>query len=319
MTLANFNTNFNWQLRALKQAADCCGIVPYVPPVPSCYCYTITPDTGTETCHVVYTDCAGVSQVVETNTVDPIYICAKEGSVRVVCPTGSTVVTTGGTVICSVDANCVPFVGDCYWYGKLHDPNCFGFGAPFGGDWILNGEPLTSGTWPNLMVNPPYGTVGNAMNYTDPLSGCGSFNYSDYYFWTVVPSTVLSLPPLTGTDPNSISPVTVPMFGPICIPKCYEGTFRVGTGSTYLIGFLTAEINAPEYSMFVDLTNFFASGNLTYEIGRYYPSPPLNVTVTIVGPDEYTIRIDGLYSLGNVVYVYMDDFITVGELFEIPC
>lgn len=37
MTLANFNSNFNWQLRMLKEAADCCGIVPPPPPpVPKC-------------------------------------------------------------------------------------------------------------------------------------------------------------------------------------------------------------------------------------------------------------------------------------------
>ena len=32
MTLANFNSNFNWQLRMLKEAADCCGIIPPIPP-----------------------------------------------------------------------------------------------------------------------------------------------------------------------------------------------------------------------------------------------------------------------------------------------
>lgn len=247
MTLANFNSNFNWQLRMLKEAADCCGIIPDVPPTPP------------------------------------------------------------------------PPVVDCYWYGKLHDPNCFSFGAPFGGDWDLNGVGYTSGSWPTLMQNPPYGTVGNAMQYTDPLSGCGSFASSDFYFWTVVPSTVLTLPPLTGTDPTTLSPVSVTMLGPICTTKCYEGTFRVGTGSVNMIGFLSAEINASEYSMFVDLTDPGASLNLTTEIGRYYPSLPLSVTVTIVGPDEYTIRIDGLYSLGTEVYVYMDDFVTVGTLNEVPC
>ena len=42
MTLANFNSNFNWQLRALQQAAECCGIVPDLPPGPppseNCWC-----------------------------------------------------------------------------------------------------------------------------------------------------------------------------------------------------------------------------------------------------------------------------------------
>ena len=36
MTLANFNSNFNWQLRMLKEAAECCGIVPPPPPPPLC-------------------------------------------------------------------------------------------------------------------------------------------------------------------------------------------------------------------------------------------------------------------------------------------
>jgi len=44
MTLANFNSNFNWQLRALKQATECCGVVPNLPPTPppaqNCWCGT---------------------------------------------------------------------------------------------------------------------------------------------------------------------------------------------------------------------------------------------------------------------------------------
>lgn len=245
MTLANFNSNFNWQLRMLKEAAECCGIVPDLPPTP-------------------------------------------------------------------------PPVGDCYWYGKLHDASCLGFFS-FSGDWDLNGVFYTTGLWPTLMQNPPYGTAGNAVQYTDPLSGCGSFANSDYYFWTVVPNTVLTLPPLTGTDPNTSLPVSVTMLGPICTPKCYEGTFRSGLGSFYLIGFNTAEINAPEYSTNVDLTSPSASSDLTAALRTYYPSPPLNATVTVVGPDEYIIRIDGVYSLGTEIYVYMDDFVTVGTLNEIPC
>lgn len=46
MTLANFNSNFNWQLRALQKAAGCCGIVPNLPPGPpsseKCWCATFT-------------------------------------------------------------------------------------------------------------------------------------------------------------------------------------------------------------------------------------------------------------------------------------
>lgn len=244
MTLANFNSNFNWQLRALQQAAECCGIIPdNVPPLP------------------------------------PV---------------------------------------DCYFYGKLHDPSCFNFFS-LSGDWDLNGVFYTTGLWPTLMQNPPYGTTGNAVQYGDPLSGCGSSQASDYYFWTVVPSTVLTLPPLTGTDPNTLLPVSVTMLGPICTQKCYEGTFRSVFGSIYLIGLNTAEINAPEYSMSVDLTQPTASLDLTNQLRQFYPSPPLNATVTIVGPDEYTIRIDGVYSLGTFILVYMDDFITVGTLNEIPC
>jgi hypothetical protein len=34
MTLANFKSNFNWQLRALQQLTDCCGVVPDIPPNP---------------------------------------------------------------------------------------------------------------------------------------------------------------------------------------------------------------------------------------------------------------------------------------------
>lgn len=42
MTLANFKSNFNWQYRMLKDAAECCGIVPDLPPpppAPSCFNY----------------------------------------------------------------------------------------------------------------------------------------------------------------------------------------------------------------------------------------------------------------------------------------
>lgn len=41
MTLANFNSNFNWQLRMLKEAAECCGIVPVVPPPRTCCYYAV--------------------------------------------------------------------------------------------------------------------------------------------------------------------------------------------------------------------------------------------------------------------------------------
>jgi hypothetical protein len=39
MTLANFNSNFNFQLRALQQAAECCGIVPSIPVPPEPICF----------------------------------------------------------------------------------------------------------------------------------------------------------------------------------------------------------------------------------------------------------------------------------------
>ena len=244
MTLANFNSNFNFQLRALQQAAECCGIVPDLPPAPP------------------------------------------------------------------------PPVVDCYWFGKLHDGTCTQFNS-FPVIWTLNGVDVFSG-WNTLMTNPPYGTVGNAVRYTDNLAGCGPSSNSEYYFWTVVPSTTLTLSSLIGNDGNG-DPITVDMIGPICTPKCYEGTFRSAFGSTIVYGINTGEVNATEYSLFIDLSDPNVDINFAVALGQYYPSPPMTVTVTVVGPDEYTIRIDGLYSLGTQVNVYMDDAVTIGTLNEVPC
>jgi hypothetical protein len=244
MTLANFKSNFNWQYRMLKEAADCCGIVPDLPPTPP------------------------------------------------------------------------PPVVDCYWYAKVHDTSCLQFN-PNIASWTLNGVDVFS-SWSTLMYNSPYGTIGNAQQYTDNLSGCGPFSFSEYHLWTVVPSTVLSLPPLVGNDSDN-NPVSYSMLGPICASKCYEGTFRSGLGSFIVYGINTAEFNATDFSFYVDLSDPGVNSAFTTELGRYYPSPPLNVTVTIIGPDEYTIRIDGLYSTSTVVYLYIDDGVTVGELYEIPC
>ena len=244
MTLANFKSNFNWQYRMLKEAAECCGIVPDLPPGPP------------------------------------------------------------------------PPVVDCYWYTRVHDDNCIAF-SPSITDWTINGV-IAFGGWELIMQNAPYGTTGNAIQYTDPLSGCGSFASSDYHFWTVVPASVTSLPDLTGNDSNG-NPVSFSMVGPICDRKCYEGSFRSPFGSTNVIGLTTTELNAPEFSIFVDLTSPTANTDLATQIGLFYPSPPLTTTVTVDGPDQYTIRIDGLYSIGAQVYLYMDDFATTVTLNEIPC
>ena len=240
MTLANFNSNFNWQLRMLKEAAECCGIIPDNPP-----------------------------------PLPPV---------------------------------------DCYWFGKIHDPNCFSFN-PIGTDWLLNGiQPFA---WNGLMQNTPYGTVGNAMQYTDPFSGCSSFAYSDYYFWTMVPSSVLTLPDLTGNDSNG-NPALVTMFQGACATKCYEGTLTSLFGSTIIYRIETVEFNAGEYSFIVDLADPAVNTNFTLSLGAYYP-PTLNVTVTVVAPNQYTIRIDGLYSAGSQVNVYLDDGSSSTTLGEVPC
>ncbi len=245
MTLANFNSNFNWQLRALQQAAECCGIVPDLPPAPP------------------------------------------------------------------------PPVTDCYWFGKLHDGTCTGF-LSFSADWTLNGIPVFAG-WATLMQNPPYGTVGNAIQYTDNLTGCGSFSNSDYYFWTVVPSTTLALPSLIGNDSNG-DPLTVDMTGPICDRNCYEGVVSLGkTGSTIVFGINTAELNATDYSIFVDLNSPTVDTDFAAALGQYYPSPPMTVTVTGGPlPTDRNIRIDGLYSTSATITVYMDDGNT-GTLNLVPC
>lgn len=245
MTLANFNSNFNFQLRALQQAAECCGIVPDLPPAPP------------------------------------------------------------------------PPVVDCYWFGKLHDGTCTQFNS-FPVIWTLNGVEVFSG-WNTLMTNPPYGTVGNAVQYTDNLAGCGPSSNSEYYFWTVVPSTTLTLPSLIGNDGNG-DPITVDMVGPICDRKCYEGVVSLGkAGSPIVNGINTAEVNATDYSIIVDLLDPNVDINFAVALGQYYPSPPMTVTVTsgpLVG--DFNIRIDGLYSTSATITVYMDDGNT-GTLNLVPC
>jgi hypothetical protein len=242
MTLANFNSNFNWQLRALKQAAECCGIIPdNVPPLP------------------------------------PV---------------------------------------DCYWYVQVNDVYCSGFSF-LSQEWELNGLPF-SGGWNNLMIAPPYGTVGGGLLVLDPLTPCGFFSsYSSYYMWTILPSTTLTLPALTGFDSLG-NPVSYNMLGPICGTKCYEGTFRSVFGSTIVYGMNTAEFNISNYSIFIDLTDPGASVNFTAMLVSYY-GPGASGTVTIVGPDEYTLTINNINSLGTFVNIFMDDGVTTGVLNEIPC
>ena len=240
MTLANFNSNFNWQLRMLKEAADCCGIVPDLPPAP---------------------------------------------------------------------------VVDCYWYTKVHDNSCSFFNDVFAA-WDLNGQPTFN--WSSLMVNPPYGTTGYAIQYSDNSSGCGFSSYADFYLWTVVPSTISSLPQLTGIDSFG-NPVFYNMFGPICTPKCYVGTLFSSTGTSIINAFNTAELNVTDYSIFIDLLDPAVNFNFTNQLASFYPAPPLSVEVTVVAPNEYSIKITGLYSSSNTLYFFLDDFVSVGELYEVPC
>lgn len=240
MTLANFNSNFNWQLRALQQAAECCGIVPDLPPA---------------------------SQ-------------------------------------------------NCYFYTFFSDPNCAYFNS-ISTDWVLNGFTFLMG-WPNLMVTPPYGSTGNGVSYIDFSSGCGSFNASSYYMWTMVPTTTLTLPPLVGNDSNG-NPVSYPMLGPICGTKCYEGSLISFTGTTYVYSIVTAEVNASAYSIFVDLSSPTASDDFVNQLSIFYPAASITVNIVVNAPNDYTIRINNLYSLSMQVDLFMDDGVSAGSLFEVPC
>lgn len=315
MTLANFNSNFNWQLKVLQQAVDCCGIIPNLPPSTPCYCYEVTLISGT--CTVEYIDCAGVFQSTPIGGGDPsvIYVCAQEGTVNAVClaPLNSAVVT-GGTVVCTDTSDCQPI--ETYFYAKVHDPYCTGFGSLFA-TWTLNGLPVDFG-WNTLMTAPPYGTTGNAVNYPDPLSGCGPGGFNDYYFWTLMPAGTLSLPSLVGNDSNNL-PVSYPMLGPISQTKCYIGTITTAPGFSAIIGINTAELNTPDGYFYVDLTSPMAATFLQSVISFFYPAPPMNVTITVEGPNQYTIKIEGIYSLGTYIELYMNDYVTVGTLNEVIC
>lgn len=71
-----------------------------------CYCYTITAITGT--CSVSYIDCSGVPQTVSSG-VDPVYICAQEGTVSPAClAPGNSVNITGGICACDGTAPIPP-------------------------------------------------------------------------------------------------------------------------------------------------------------------------------------------------------------------
>jgi hypothetical protein len=237
MTLANFNSNFNWQLRALQRAAECC-----------------------------------------TTEIGPV----------------ST--------------------EKCYFYGKVNDPYCASFSA-LAQEWDLNGSPPYA--WSGLMINPPYGTEGNAYQFTEPGNPCGSYSYSSFYFWTMLPSYEVA-PPLTGFDSYGV-PITVSMLGPICGTKCYEGMFNLPF-SPFAYGFNTPEISTTDYSISVDLSSPTASTDLTNQLRFYYPAP-LTATVlyNTLGFGEVIIRIDGVYSTGGTFNILMDDGFTVGTLNEVPC
>jgi hypothetical protein len=233
MTLANFNSNFNWQLRALQRAADCC-----------------------------------------TTVIGP--------------------------------------VSDCYYYVQVNDIYCLSFSAQTQ-EWELNGLPFF-GNWYNLMVNPPYGPIGGATYTIDPLTGCGPFNASSFYFWTFAAAPP---PPLIGADSLG-NPVSYFFNGPICGKKCYEGTIRSNFGSSIVYGMNTAEFNISDYTIFVDLLDPAVDVNFTNALSIYY-GPGASGSVVVVGPDEYTLTIRDINSLGTQVNIFMDDGVTVGVLNEIPC
>ena len=97
---------YNSLLEGLTLVCGCCSDdnvfenpPTYMENKPPCYCYTITAITGT--CSVSYIDCSGVSQTVSSG-VDPVYICAQEGTVSPVCiAPGNSVNITGGTCPCN--------------------------------------------------------------------------------------------------------------------------------------------------------------------------------------------------------------------------
>ena len=307
MTLANFNSNFNWQYRMLKEAAECCGIVPDLPPPTACYCYTITRVEGS--CAVSYKDCAGIDQTVliERGN-DIVYICAQEGSVSPACIVpGNSVTVTGGTVVCDDTLACQPL---CFYYIALGDyfNNSF---FPIFQNWQLTNS---------LGTYEPYGFPTNWTSIT----GNQVFTNNSYantapnsiaWIWAIAPA-----PPeiLTGVDAlgNDIS-YLLSWNGICAAPACFYTEVDI-TGSPLVNEIQTAASTSFQQGFQgIDLTDPLTStSSLTSMIQLFY-GPATSIIVTDLGGNLRGITINNLYS-NTTVNITLQDF-TFWSFTEIPC
>lgn len=320
MTLANFNSNFNWQYRMLKQAAECCGVVPELgPSPPACLCYDlIGPEQGSAV--FSFKTCDGIDGGGTINTFEHMTICALENSIQIISFTVPNKPPSflARNQICnqSIDLNCTL----CYYYLQISDPVCYSFNT-YAVDWDLNGYQFFN--WNTMMGTVPYGQNsigtnygGYAVQFSDPSNFCGPSTYNDFYFWTVA-NEKFPPPSLIGNDSQGNS-VTYDFLGPICNFKCYDGTFTSLFGSQYMIGFISTEVYASDNTLFVDLESPTASNDLSNALAFWYNVNTFSASVTALGGFTYRIQIFVLYSNGATFDICMSDS-TIGQLNSVPC
>lgn len=308
MTLANFNSNFNWQLRALQQAAGCCGIVPNLPPPTPCYCYEITSITGT--CTIEYIDCDGNPQTTITDKNYPVNVCAKENTVNLIClaPFNSATVG-GGTVICTNTVECQPL---CYYYIYLPDTSNGGFIPVVQEPTLTNSSgtfyPYSSPDWSTMMVTPPYS--GN-FEFTNDIFYTASNNVA--WFWTISPGS-----PETFTYVDAYGNDYGPQLwsNPICAPSCFSGTIEVlSTSSIYYVQFNQAGVFTQGWQFDITDVNFLA---FFIQVLQEFYGPLASATIINLGNNFYQLDVFNIYTELTEIYVTLQDNVTY-SLYNIPC
>ena len=311
MTLANFNSNFNWQLRALQQAAGCCGIVPNLPPPTPCYCYEITSITGT--CTIEYIDCDGNPQTTITDKTYPVHVCAQENTVNLIClaPLNAATVS-GGTVICTNTVECQPL---CYYYIALGDVANSGFNPIFQEPVAV----ITSGTfnsytfpnWSNMMTSY-YPTSGGFAFTTDPFSYTSPNSLA--FFWTLTQGTPEEF---NYTDSFSNDNGLIPWSTKVCAPACFRGEIDTN-GSAFTQSIQVVGAFAFVQGWVVDLTDVVGTSAYLTALLQQYFGPAASASIQDLGGGIYQLDILNIYTDLSDLYVTMQDT-SFWILFKTPC